>query len=258
MTRYRFAAAVAASLCAAPLAHATPATLVSGQTLSLPLTEESDGPSLKLTVASAAYKGSAYQGVAPVGGETRDERKARGDEMVLDNIEGRNLVKFVRFVADDLRGHYAGAHAPVAVSAAFSDRLKVNGGALTGDALKAGLTLGFGESATTPLIFVSHLELTVDGPGGRQVLTCDAEEPGRVPKPPAGLIPMMMAKKQDHTHDHDELDRMEEAGRKACYAQLSSKLAPAPAAAPSPAASAPAPAAAPATGDAKPAEAPPA
>lgn len=252
MSRYRLPAALcaaAASLCVSLPAHATPAALVTGQTLSLPLTDDSDGPNLKLTVTSAMFRGGgAYRGVPPVEGETRDERKARGEQMVLDDLDGRNLVKFVRFVADDLRGHYAAANAPVAVSATFDDHLKLNGGALAGDALKAGLTLGFGQSATTGMIFVAHMELTVNGPGGSTVLSCDAEERGRVPSPPSGLVAYMLWKDQDHSHDRDELNRMEEVARKACYAQIAAKLgaeAPAPAA-PTAAPTPPAPAADPA------------
>ena len=208
---------------------ATP--LVSGQTLNLPLTDDSDGPVLKFVVAKAVFTGSYYQAAAPVPGETRADREARGNQVVLDNPDGRDLVKFVRFAADDLRGRYTGSKTTVTVSAVFTDGLKVDQGKLMGDAFKAGLTLGIGTPATIAINFFTHMEITIGGPdGASRVLTCDAQAQGRVPRYPRANNP----------HGHDELERMADVARKACYAKIVAALdtPPAPTAAP-PAAAAP-------------------
>lgn len=214
--RLPLSAALAAAVLIAPaMAHATPQTLVSGQTLTLPLTEASDGPALKFLITKATLKSSAYQATAPVKGETRDERKARGDQVVLDNIEGRNLVKFARFAADELRNRYAAGSAPVKIAVTFDEGLAVNQGSLFGDAMKAGLTLGLGAPATTPLFFNTHMEFVIQQDGAApQTVACDAQEPGRVPRYP----------KKNDPHGHDELDRMQEAGRKACFTAIVAKL----------------------------------
>lgn len=190
---------------------AAPQTLVSGQTLSLPLTEASDGPALTFLIKKATFKSSAYQPTAPVKGETREERKARGDQVVLDNIEGRNLVRFARFAADELRNRYAEKAAPVKVTVVFEEALAVDQGGLMGDALKAGFTLGLGAPATTPIWFNSHMEfiIEVDGAASRTV-SCDGKELGRVARYP----------KKNDPHGHDEMDRMQDVGRKACFAVI--------------------------------------
>lgn len=216
MTGLRLAAASAiVALCAVSTAHAAPQKLVSGQTLSLPLTEDSDGPALKFVIAKAVLTGSPYQGTAPVAGETPAERKARANELVLDNIEGRNLVAFVRYAADDLRGRYAEFARPVTVSASFADAMKVDQAALMGDSLKAGFTFGIGAPSTTPIVYYAHMDLTIDGPDGvSQSFSCDVQEPGRVPMPT----------RKPNPHAHDELDRMADVSRKACFAQIVVKL----------------------------------
>ena len=223
------------ALAAAP-AHATVQPLVAGQTISLPLNEETDGPTLKVTVKSAVGGSSiGLYATLPQPNETKAERKARGLAVPLDSIDGRNLVKFVRATSDELRGRAAGQASPrsVVVNASFVDKTRIDQGHLWGDALKAGFTLGLANSATTPLYFVSHIDVTVDN----QTFSCDAEAPGRIPTYP----------RKNDPHAHDALDKMAEDARKACWAQISDKVGAAvagPAAVAAPAAPEAAPAAA--------------
>lgn len=204
-----------ATLIAPATALATPQTLVSGQTLTLPLTEASDGPALTFQIKKATLKGSAYQATAAVKGETREERKARGDQVVLDNIEGRNLVKFARFAADELRNRYAEKAAPVKVTVVFEEGLAVDQGGLMGDALKAGFTLGLAAPATTPVWFNSHMEFLIEIDGAApQTVVCDGKELGRVARYP----------KKNDPHGHDEMDRMQDVGRKACFNGVVARL----------------------------------
>jgi hypothetical protein len=222
-------------------AQATVQPLVAGQTISLPLNEETDGPTLKVTVKSA--DGGASLGLyatLPVPGETKAERKARGLAVPLNSVDGRNLVKFVRLTADDLRTRAASQANPrsVVVSASFVDKTRIDQGHLWGDALKAGFTFGLANSATTPLYFVSHIDVAVES----QTFSCDAEAPGRIPTYP----------RKNDPHAHDALDKMAEDARKACWAQIADKVSAAltgsaaPAAAPASVASEAAPAEAPA------------
>lgn len=182
--------------------------LVSGQSLNLPLNDEPDGPTLKLTVKSAVFTGLLI-----VPNENRAERKARADQVPLDTIDGKNLVKFIRFTADDLRTR--GLNQPnarsVTITTTFTEKTRIDQGGLWGDALKAGFTFGLANSATTPLYFVAHMDVDVDG----QTFACDAEAPGRIPT---------YAKKND-PHAHDAADKMAEDARKACWAQISDKIA---------------------------------
>jgi hypothetical protein len=205
-------AAAAFALAASP-ACATVQPLVAGQTISLPLNEETDGPTLKVTVKSADGGSSlGLYATLPVPGETKVERKARGLAVPLNSVDGRNLVKFVRATADDLRARGAGQANPrsVVVSASFVDKTRIDQGHLWGDAMKAGFTFGLANSATTPLYFVSHIDVTVDG----QTFSCDAETPGRIPTYP----------KKDDPHAHDALDKMAEDARKACWTQIADKV----------------------------------
>ena len=227
-------AATTFALAAAP-AHATVQPLVAGQTISLPLNEETDGPTLKVTVKSAVGGSSiGLYATLPQPNETKAERKARGLAVPLDSIDGRNLVKFVRATSDELRGRAAGQASPrsVVVNASFVDKTRIDQGHLWGDAMKAGFTLGLANSATTPLYFVSHIDVTVD----EQTFSCDAEAPGRIPTYP----------RKNDPHAHDALDKMAEDARKACWAQISDKVGAAIAGPPTAAAAAAAPEAAPA------------
>lgn len=181
--------------------------LVSGQSLSLPLNDEPDGPTLKVVVKSATFTGLLI-----VPNESRAERKARADQVPLDTIDGKNLVKFIRFAADDLRAR--GLNQPnarsVVVTANFTEKTRIDQSGLWGDALKAGFTFGLANSATTPLYFVSHLDVEVDG----QSFSCDAEAPGRIPTYP----------KKNDPHAHDAADKMAEDARMACWAQIVDKI----------------------------------
>jgi hypothetical protein len=209
------------ALAAPAVAQAAPQALVSGQTLSLPLTEASDEPALRFEIARATLKSSAYQPVAKVKGETRAERQARGDQVVLNNDDGRRLVKFARLAAEDLRGRYAAKGRAAKVSVTFDDGLAVNSGALWGDALKAGFTLGLGAPATVAIFFNTHMTFAIEEDGAAaQTLTCDGQAEGRMPRYP----------KKDDPHAREEMDRMQEAGRNACFAQITAKLAGEPAA----------------------------
>ncbi len=215
LLRFRLAAASAFLVILAPvLTHATPQVLVSGQALNLPLTEAADGPSLRFEIAKATLTGSAYQNIAGVSGETREERKARGAQVVLDNDDGRSLVKFARFAAEDLRGRYMADGKPVKVSVVFAEGLAVNQGALLGDALKAGFTLGMGAPATTPIFFNSHMEFTIDEEGRTQTFSCDGQAEGRMPQ----------YERKGETRGRAEMDRMQDVGRKACFSQIASQL----------------------------------
>lgn len=218
-TRHALRAALPAALLAATAvlavtpAQATVQPLVAGQTINLPLNEETDGPTLKVTVKSA--DGGASLGLyatLPVPGETKTERKARGLAVPLNSVDGRNLVKFVRLTADDLRTRAASQANPrsVVVSASFVDKTRIDQGHLWGDALKAGFTFGLANSATTPLYFVSHIDVAVEG----QTFSCDAEAPGRIPTYP----------RKNDPHAHDALDKMAEDARKACWAQIADKV----------------------------------
>lgn len=205
-------ATAALTLIAAP-AHAAKQTLVAGQTISLPLNEETDGPTLKVTVKSAdAGSGMGWYSTMPVPGESRTERKERGLAVPLNTIDGRNLVKFVRFAADDLRARLDGQAAPrsVVVTTTFVDKTRIDQGGLWGDSLKAGFTFGLAAPATVPLYFVSHMDVSVEG----QTFSCDAEVPGRIPNYHQIKDP----------HFHDALDKMDEDARKACWAQIADKV----------------------------------
>jgi hypothetical protein len=211
----RLASALLAAAAVPALAHAAPQTLVSGQTLTLPLTEATDGPLLKFEIAKATLTGSAYQAVAAVSGETRAERRARGDQVVLDNDDGRRLVKFARFAAEDLRGRYAANGKPVTVTVVFEEGLAVNQGGLWGDALKAGFTFGVAAPSTTPIYFNTHMAFTIAEEGRpAQTLACDARDEGRMPQ----------YERKGETRARAEMDRMQDVGRMACFAQISAKL----------------------------------
>jgi hypothetical protein len=214
-----FRAALPAALLAATTvlavtpAQATVQPLVAGQTISLPLNEETDGPTLKVTVKSADGGNSlGLYAILPVPGETKAERKARGLAVPLNSVDGRNLVKFVRQTADDLHTRAASQANPrsVVVSASFIDKTRIDQGHLWGDALKAGFTFGLANSATTPLYFVSHIDVAVED----QTFSCDAEAPGRIPTYP----------RKNDPHAHDALDKMAEDARKACWAQIADKV----------------------------------
>lgn len=205
-------AAAALTLVAAP-AQAAKQTLVAGQTISLPLNEETDGPTLKVTVKAAdAGSGMGWYSTMPVPGESRAERKERGLAVPLNTVDGRNLVKFVRFAAEDLRTRAAGQAAPrsVVVTASFVDKTRIDQGNLWGDSLKAGFTFGLAAPATVPLYFVSHMDVVVEG----QTFSCDAEVAGRIPNYHQIKDP----------HFHDSLDKMDEDARKACWAQIADKV----------------------------------
>ena len=214
-------AAAALALFAAP-AQAAVHPLVSGQSLSLPLNDEPDGPTLKVVVKSAEFTGLLI-----VPNESRAERKARANQVPLDTIDGKNLVKFIRSTADDLRtrGLNQPNLRPLVVTATFTEKTRIDQAGLWGDALKAGFTFGLANSATTALYFVSHMDVVVDG----QTFSCDAEAPGRVPT---------YAKKND-PHAHDAADKMAEDARKACWAQIVDKVSATFATSGSPAAAAP-------------------
>ena len=209
MTKLTLSASVAfaaLALIAAP-AQAAVHPLVSGQSLSLPLNDEPDGPTLKVVVKSAEFTGLLI-----VPNESRAERKARGNQVPLDTIDGKNLVKFIRATADDLRtrGLNQPNPRPVVITATFTEKTRIDQAGLWGDALKAGFTFGLANSATTALYFVSHMDVVVDG----QTFSCDAEAPGRVPT---------YAKKND-PHAHDAADKMAEDARKACWTQIADKV----------------------------------
>jgi hypothetical protein len=209
-----FAAAAALGLLAAGAAGAT-APYLTGQTISLPLNEESDGPTLKVVVSKAVLENVI------VWGERGSERKARANQVSLNGPYGPTMVKFVRGVGDDLRNRYGAAAKPVTADLAFQEKFKIAGGKLMGDALLAGFTLGIGAPATTPMNFTTHMDLTIDG----KTYGCDAEEPGRVPKNPP---------RKGDTHYYDEFNRMAADGHKTCWAQIAAQLdgKPIPAAAP--------------------------
>ena len=211
MTKLRLSASVALAaatlaLIAAP-AQAAVHPLVSGQSLNLPLNDEPDGPVLKVVVKSAEFTGLMI-----VPNESRAERKARANQVPLDTIDGKNLVKFIRSAADDLRtrGLNQPNPRPVVVTATFVEKTRIDQSGLWGDALKAGFTFGLANSATTPLYFVSHMDIAVDG----QTYACDAEAPGRIPTYP----------KKNDPHAHDAADKMAEDARKACWAQIADKI----------------------------------
>jgi hypothetical protein len=162
-------------------------------------------------------------------GERGPDRKARADQVLLDSAEGRALVGFVRQMADEFRTRLAGAQ-PVkgaTVTLTFDDKIKVDGGAMMGDALKAGFTLGAATSATQAETFTTHIELTLDGPdGAHKTYACDAQEQGRAPK--------FMPTVEGQLPDTAEHERMYAAARRACLAQITAQIegkpAPAPAA----------------------------
>ena len=199
-------AAATLALITAP-ARAATHPLVSGQSLSLPLNDEPDGPTLKVVVKSAEFTGLMI-----VPNENRAERKARANQVPLDTIDGKNLVKFIRATADDLRARGLNQPSPrsVVVTATFVEKTRIDQSGLWGDALKAGFTFGLANSATTPLYFVSHIDLAIDG----QTYSCDAEAPGRIPTYP----------KKNDPHAHDAADKMAEDARKACWAQIADKI----------------------------------
>jgi hypothetical protein len=209
MLRLSASTALAAAALALTVAPAQAAThpLVSGQSLSLPLNEEPDGPTLKVVVKSAEFTGLLI-----VPNENRTERKARGNQVPLDTIDGKNLVKFIRATADDLRARGLNQPNPrsVVVTATFVEKTRIDQSGLWGDALKAGFTFGLANSATTPLYFVSHIDLAVDG----QTYSCDAEAQGRIPTYP----------RKNDPHAHDAADKMAEDARKACWAQIADKI----------------------------------
>jgi len=213
------------ALGAAGTAQAAMGVLVEGQQLNLPLDEAEGGPILKVRIEKATMKGIF------VWGERGADRKARADRIVLNGPEGRGVVKFVRALADSYRDRALAEAQPkgASLSLVFVDELKLDGGALFGDALKAGFTLGAATSATIQQNFVTHAELTVEGTdGARKTYACDATEVGRTPRfPPTDGSPP----------DTGEYERMYEVGRRACLEQLLAQLdGKAPPAAPTPAA----------------------
>lgn len=218
MKTIAFAAAAALGLLAAGSAGAA-GPYLTGQTVTLPLNEETDGPVLKVVVAKAIVEN------ATVWGERGSERKARANQVSQNGPYGPGMVKFVRGVGDDLRTRYGAAAKPVTAELGFQEKFKIAGGKLMGDALVAGFTLGIGTKATTPMNFETHIDLTVDG----KTYSCDAVEPGRVPRNPP---------RKGDTHYYDEFNRMAADGHKACWTQIAAQLdgKPAPAAATTPAA----------------------
>lgn len=209
--RHASCAAIALAVLAPGIAAAAPQALVSGQTLTLPLTEESDGAALTFLIDKATLKGASGR----VKGETRAEANARGGQVVLDDIEGRNLVTFARFAAEDLRTRYASKGKAVKVVTSFDEGLTLNVSEHLADSMKAGLTLGLATPSTTPYFFNSHMDFMIEEDGAApQTTSCDAREPGRLP-----LYP-----KKNDPNAHAELDRMQDVGRKACFTQIVAKL----------------------------------
>jgi len=194
-------------LAGAPAALAAARPLVTGQTISLPLNDEVDGPELKLTVKSAVIAGGGF-----VPREKSADRKARAGQLVLDSPDGKVLVKFIRFAAEDLTKRQAAQPTPrtATISAVVADKISIDMGKHMGDSLKAGFTFGLGASSTTPMNFTSHMEFAVDG----KTFTCDATAPGRVPAYP----------RRNDPHAHDASDKMAEDARAACWGQVADQL----------------------------------
>jgi hypothetical protein len=212
------AAAAILSMTAVLPASAGMRQLASGQTLSLPLNDQTDGPVLKLVVSRAALDG--YKGESDgLEGESYAERRARAHQVVLDTPEGRDLVSFLHLMAKELGNRYA-AVTPLAgptVTIALDEKLQLDGSNMMGDALKDGFTLGLAASATTPVNFVSHMEVTEAGPSGaKQTFVCETRTPGRPPKYPRKHDP----------HFRDEYTRMYDVGRRACLTQILDQMGP--------------------------------